>query len=117
MYLFLLLIIFYTDFGPYTPQPTAPPMVAAADRHSSTRVRGESVLLLAFLSACHRGGHGGACHAKVILAMKSPGLRYWTTKACSATVVGICYGVGGGVVSPRRVQGWEGTRILSPFSN
>jgi hypothetical protein len=32
-------------------------------------------------------------------------------------VVGICYGVGGGVVSPRRVQGWEGTRILSPFSD
>jgi hypothetical protein len=25
--------------------------------------------------------------------------------------------VGGGVVSPRRVQGWEGTRILSPFSD
>jgi hypothetical protein len=27
--------------------------------------------------------------------MRSPGLRYWTTKACSATVVGIYYGVGG----------------------
>jgi hypothetical protein len=48
--------------------------------------------------------------------MRSLGLRYWTTKARSATVVGICYGVGGGVV-PRRVQGWEGTRILSPFSD
>jgi hypothetical protein len=34
-----------------------------------------------------------------------------------AAVVSICYGVGGGVVSPRRVQGWEGTRILSPFSD
>jgi hypothetical protein len=29
--------------------------------------------------------------------------------------VGICYGVGGGVVSLRRVQGWEDTCILSPF--
>jgi hypothetical protein len=28
-----------------------------------------------------------------------------------------CYGVGGGVVSLRWVQGWEGTRILSPFSD
>jgi hypothetical protein len=33
-----------------------------ADRCSSTRVRGESVLLLAFLRACRRGGHGSACH-------------------------------------------------------
>jgi hypothetical protein len=49
--------------------------------------------------------------------MRSPGLRYWTTKARRATAIGICYEVGGGVVSPRRVQGWEGTRILSPFSN
>jgi hypothetical protein len=49
--------------------------------------------------------------------MRSPGLRYWTTKARSVAVVDICYGVGGGVVSPRRVQSWEGTRILSPFSN
>jgi hypothetical protein len=47
--------------------------------------------------------------------MRSPGLRYWTTKARSATAVDIWYRVGGGVVSPRRVQGWEGTRILSPF--
>jgi hypothetical protein len=45
----------------------------------------------------------------------SPGLRYWTSKACSATTVVICYEVCGGVVSPRRVQGCEGTRILSPF--
>jgi hypothetical protein len=44
-------------------------------------------------------------------------MRYWTTKARSATVVSIWYGVGGGGVSPRRVQGWEGTRILSPFSD
>jgi hypothetical protein len=33
-----------------------------ADRRSSTRVRGESVMLLAFLHAFHRGGHDGACH-------------------------------------------------------
>jgi ABC-type uncharacterized transport system permease subunit len=49
--------------------------------------------------------------------MRRPGLRYWTTKALSVTVDGICYGVGGGVVSLRRVQGWEDTRILSPFSD
>jgi hypothetical protein len=39
----------------------------------------------------------------VILAIRSPGQRYWTTKAHSAATVG--YGVGGGVVSPRRVMG------------
>jgi hypothetical protein len=49
--------------------------------------------------------------------MRTSGLRYCTTKARSATAVGICYEVGGGVVSPRWVQGWEGTRILSPFSD
>jgi hypothetical protein len=32
-------------------------------------------------------------------------VRYWTTKAHSVAAVGICYGVGGGVVSLRRVQG------------
>jgi hypothetical protein len=36
-----------------------------------------------------------------LLAMRSPGLRYWTTKTRSVTAVGICYGVGGGVVSLR----------------
>jgi hypothetical protein len=41
------------------PQPT---VAAASDRRSSTRVWGESVMLLAFLSACRRGGHGGAWH-------------------------------------------------------
>jgi hypothetical protein len=74
-------------------------------------------MLLAFLCTCRRGGHGGACHAYVILAMRSPGLRYWTTKAHSVAEVDICYGVGGGVVSLQRVQGWEDTRILSPFSD
>jgi hypothetical protein len=34
-----------------------------ADRRSSTWVRGESIFVLAFLRACHRGGHCGACHA------------------------------------------------------
>jgi hypothetical protein len=33
------------------------------------------------------------------------------------TAVGIYYRVGGGIVSLRRVQGWEDTRILSPFSD
>jgi hypothetical protein len=58
-----------------------------------------------------------ACHAYVILVMRSPGLRYWITKARSVTVVDICYGVGGGVVLPRWVKGWEGTRILSTYSD
>jgi hypothetical protein len=45
----------------------------------------------------------------------SIGLRYWTTKARSVTAVGIYYGVSG--VSSRRVQVYEGTHILSPFSD
>ena len=49
--------------------------------------------------------------------MGSPGLSYWTTKTRSVVAVSICYGVGGGVVSLRRVQGWEDTRILSLFSD
>jgi hypothetical protein len=40
--------------------PRSPPR---ADRRSSTRVRGESVRLMAFLCACRRVGHGGTCHA------------------------------------------------------
>jgi hypothetical protein len=51
------------------------------------------------------------------MASATPGLRYWTTKARNVAAVGICYEVGGGVVSLRRVQGWEDTRILSPFSD
>jgi hypothetical protein len=39
--------------------PTSQPR---ADRRSSTRVRREPVMLLAFLRACRRGGHGDACH-------------------------------------------------------
>jgi hypothetical protein len=41
------------------PRPRSQP----ADRHLSTWVRRELVMLLAFLCACHRGEHGGACHA------------------------------------------------------
>jgi hypothetical protein len=49
------------SFSPtYCPRPRSQPRV---DRRSSTWVRGESVLLLAFLRVCSRGGHGGACHA------------------------------------------------------
>jgi hypothetical protein len=44
-------------------------------------------------------------------------MRYWTTKTRSVTAIGICYRVGGVVVSLRRVQGWEDTRILLPFSD
>jgi hypothetical protein len=32
------------------------------DRRSSMRVRGESIMLMAFVRVCRRGGHGGACH-------------------------------------------------------
>jgi hypothetical protein len=42
---------------------TRPRTQLQADRRSSMRVRGESVMLLAFLRACRRGGHGGACHS------------------------------------------------------
>jgi hypothetical protein len=42
---------------------THPRSQPRADRRSSTRVQRESVMLLAFLCACRRGGHGGACHA------------------------------------------------------
>jgi hypothetical protein len=51
--------------SPYSFTPTSFPRPRSqprADRRSSTRVRGESVMLLAFLRACRRGGHGGACH-------------------------------------------------------
>jgi hypothetical protein len=41
-----------------------PPTVAAASQPTLVdAVRGESVMLLAFLHACRRGGHGGAYHA------------------------------------------------------
>jgi hypothetical protein len=58
-------------------------------------------MLLVFLHACRRGGHGGVCHT--ILAMRSPGLRYWTAKARSVIGVDICYIVGCGVLLLRRV--------------
>jgi hypothetical protein len=41
------------------PPPRSQPR---ANRRSPTRVQGESVMLLAFLRACRRGGHYGACH-------------------------------------------------------
>jgi hypothetical protein len=34
-----------------------------ANRRSPKWVQGESVMLLAFLRVCRRGGHGGVCHA------------------------------------------------------
>jgi hypothetical protein len=40
------------------------PTVAAASRPTLVNAgTGESILLLAFLRVCHRGGHDGACHA------------------------------------------------------
>jgi hypothetical protein len=51
---------------PVLPPPTCCPcpwLQPRADRCLSTRVRGESFMLLAFLRACLRGGHGGTCHA------------------------------------------------------
>jgi hypothetical protein len=48
----------------FLPNLVPPPMVAASSRPTLIEwVRGESVLLLAFLRAYRRGGHGGACHA------------------------------------------------------
>jgi hypothetical protein len=46
--------------------------------------------------------------------MRSPGLKYWITKARSVAAVGICYGVGGGFVSLRRVQGWKTLAFSHP---
>jgi hypothetical protein len=43
--------------------PPSPRSQPRADRRSSTWVRGELVLLLAFLRACRQGGRDGACHA------------------------------------------------------
>jgi hypothetical protein len=40
------------------------------------------------------------------LGERNPGLRYWTTKAHSMAAASICFKVGGGLVSLRRVQGW-----------
>jgi hypothetical protein len=42
------------------PRPRSQPQ---ANRLSSTWVRRKSVMFLAFLRACRRGGHGGACNA------------------------------------------------------
>jgi hypothetical protein len=46
--------------------------------------------------------------------MRSPCLRYWTTKASSVAAVVICYGVDGGVVSPRRVQARKALTFSCP---
>jgi hypothetical protein len=75
----------------FLPNLLSLPTVAAASRPTLVDAgTSESVLLLAFLRACRH-------------MLRSPDLRYWTTKVCSAATVGICYGVGGGVVSPRWV--------------
>jgi hypothetical protein len=48
----------------YGPQPTSPAHGRSREpTNARRRGYGESVLLLAFLRACRRGGHGGACHA------------------------------------------------------
>jgi hypothetical protein len=51
--------------SPCSSSPTCypPRLQPRADRRSLTRVRGESIMLLAFLRVCRRGGHGGVCHA------------------------------------------------------
>jgi hypothetical protein len=100
------------------PQPVAPPTVASTSR------------LALFDAGTGRVGHAYGLSPCVsskrtwwrlpclgYLRNESSGLRYCITKARSMAAVGICYGVGGGVVSLRRVQGWEDTRILSPFSD
>jgi hypothetical protein len=98
--------------------PNLLPMPTIAGMSRPTLVdagTGESVLLLAFLRACRRGGHDGVCDAYVILVMTSPDLRYWTTKARRTAAVNICYGVGGDVVSPPWVQGWKALAFSRPF--
>jgi hypothetical protein len=48
----------------FIPNLLPPPMVVVASQPTLVDVgMGESVLLLAFLHVCHRGGHGGAWHA------------------------------------------------------
>jgi hypothetical protein len=48
----------------FLPNLLPPPTVAAASRPTLVDAgTGESILLLGFLHAYHRGGHGGACHA------------------------------------------------------
>jgi hypothetical protein len=52
--------------SPCSSSPTCfprPRSKSRVDRRSSVRVRGESVMLLAFLRACRQGGHGDVCHA------------------------------------------------------
>ena len=74
----------------FLPNLLHPPMIVATSRPTLVDAGTvESVLLLAYLRPCRRGGHSGACHASVILAMRSPGLRYWTTKTRSALAVDI----------------------------
>jgi hypothetical protein len=74
----------------FLPNLLPPPTIVAVSRPTLVDAGTvKSVLLLAFLRLCHRGGHSGACHASIILAMRSPGLRYWTTKARSVLAVDI----------------------------
>jgi hypothetical protein len=88
----------------FPPNLLPPPTVVAVSRPTLVDAgTGRVGHAPGFLRACRRGGHGGACHVYVILAMRSSGLRYWTTKAHSVAAVGICYGVGGGLVSIWRV--------------
>jgi hypothetical protein len=48
----------------FLPNLLPPPTVAAASRPTLVDAgTSESVLLMAFLRACRRGGHGGVCHA------------------------------------------------------
>ncbi|PWZ08093.1 hypothetical protein Zm00014a_028911 [Zea mays] len=47
----------------FLPNQLPPPTVVVASRPMLVDMgTGESVLLLAFLRACRRGGHGGVCH-------------------------------------------------------
>jgi hypothetical protein len=57
-FVFLAFVLFFLPI--LLPHPRSQPR---ADRRSSMRVRGELVILLAFLCSCRRGGHGGAYHA------------------------------------------------------
>jgi hypothetical protein len=100
--------------SPFSSSPTCCPCPRSqprADRRSSTRVRASrSCSWLFFVRAAEED-----TMTPTTLRLSWQNLRYWTTKARSAAAIGICYGVGGGVVSPWRVQGWKALAFSRPF--
>jgi hypothetical protein len=89
----------------FLPNLLLPPTVAAASRPTLVDAGTGRVGLAPGLSPCVPPRRTQWRLPRLgYMAMRSTRLRYWTTKAHSVTAVGICYGVGGGVVSSRWVQ-------------